>query len=56
MLCSDFDLSELADAVEALLGVHVDIVSERGLDDAHAAIRQKAIELLAFATESEDRQ
>lgn len=37
-----FDLTALADDVERLLGIPVDVVSEAGLEDRHAAIRDEA--------------
>lgn len=37
-----FDLTAFADAVSELLGIPVDVVSEAGLDDRHAAIREGA--------------
>ena len=40
-----FDLVELADALESLLGVSVDVVSEAGLSDRHSDVLLDAIEL-----------
>ena len=36
------DLSALSDDIRELLGIGVDVVSEAGLDDRHAAIRAEA--------------
>lgn len=38
-----FDLVRFAEGLEALLGVHVDLLSERGLDDRHQDIRDHAV-------------
>ncbi len=38
-----FDLVDLADELEALLGVQVDVISEGGLGDAHADIVRDAV-------------
>jgi len=37
-----FDLVELSDELEALLGVHVDVLSEGGLGNGHQEIREQA--------------
>lgn len=37
-----FDLVQLSDDLEALLGVRVDVVSEGGLGDGHQEIREQA--------------
>lgn len=37
-----FDLTALAEDINELLGIPVDVVSEAGLDDRHAAIRAQA--------------
>jgi hypothetical protein len=38
-----FDLVDLADELESLLGVHVDVVSEGGLRDRHDEILREAV-------------
>ncbi len=40
---SMFDLVRFAERLEALLGVHVDVLSENGLDDRHQEIRDQAV-------------
>ena len=40
---SMFDLVRFAEGLEALLGVHVDVLSEGGLDERHHEIRDQAI-------------
>jgi len=37
-----FDLVELQQELESLLGVHVDVLSEAGLNESHSAINQEA--------------
>lgn len=38
-----FDLVRFAERLEATLGVHVDVLSDNGLDDRHQEIRAQAI-------------
>lgn len=38
-----FDLVRFAERLEALLGVHIDLLSEAGLDDRHQDIRDQAV-------------
>ena len=40
-----FDLVRFAEALEAKLGVHVDVLSDNGLDDRHQEIRDQAVAL-----------
>jgi hypothetical protein len=40
---SMFDLVRFTEGLEALLGVHVDVVSENGLDNRHQDIRYQAL-------------
>ena len=37
-----FDLVRFAEKLEAMLGVHVDVLSENGLDERHQEIRDRA--------------
>lgn len=38
-----FDLVRFAESLEDVLGVHVDVLSENGLDDRHQEIRDQAL-------------
>src|SRR6478736_1468006 len=38
-----FDLVRFAESLEDMLGVHVDVLSENGLDDRHQEIRDQAL-------------
>lgn len=40
-----FDLTSLADDVEELIGVHVDVISDGGLREGHDEIRAQAVAL-----------
>ena len=40
-----FDLVRFAEKLEAMLGVHVDVLSDNGLEDRHQEIRDQALAL-----------